>query len=142
MGSKMRVAVCRQLACVVGVSHSKLAGFCVGLCRRGAGVWFPLSGLSEAPWQDIVPDCCGLCAFGCGAGQTATGSPLAGLSCVFGQDVPATRLRHFPRESLMARLSSGEASFVKVELAGGRASLTLTTRSEPHNRRAIHAKPE
>jgi hypothetical protein len=57
-------------------------------------------------------------------------------------DFPATRLRHFPRESLIARLSSGEASIVKVELAGGRASLTLTTRSEPHNRRAIHSEPE
>jgi hypothetical protein len=57
-------------------------------------------------------------------------------------DFPATRLRHFPRESLIASLSSGEASIVKVELAGGRASLTLTTRSEPHNRRAIHAEPE
>ena len=28
------------------------------------------------------------------------------------------RLRHFPRESLIARLSSGEASIVKVEVAG------------------------
>ena len=55
---------------------------------------------------------------------------------------PVSRLRHFPRESLIARLSSGEASIVKVELAGGRASLTLTTRSEPHNRRVIHAEPE
>jgi hypothetical protein len=52
------------------------------------------------------------------------------------------RLRHFPRESLIACLTSGEASIVKVELAGGRASLTLTTRSEPHNRRAIHAEPK
>ncbi len=52
------------------------------------------------------------------------------------------RLRHFPREFLSAHLSSGEASIVKVELAGGRASLTLMTRSEPHNRRAIHAEPE
>jgi hypothetical protein len=42
----------------------------------------------------------------------------------------------------MARLYSGEASIVKVELAGGRASLTLTTRSEQYNRRAIHAEPE
>jgi len=54
---------------------------------------------------------------------------------------PATRLRHFPRESLIARLSSGEVSIVKVELTGQRGSLTLTTRSEPHNRRAIHAEP-
>jgi hypothetical protein len=44
---------------------------------------------------------------------------------------PATRLRHFPREFLIARHSSGEASIVKVELAGQRGSLTLTTRSEP-----------
>jgi len=76
------------------------------------------------------------------AQESATGSPLAGLSSVFGQDVPVNRLRHFPRESLIARLYSGEASIVKVELAGGRASLTLTTRSEPYNRRAIHAEPE
>ena len=30
---------------------------------------------------------------------------------------PANRLRHFPRESLIACLSSGEASIVKVEVA-------------------------
>jgi hypothetical protein len=53
---------------------------------------------------------------------------------------PATRLRHFPRESLIARLFSGEASIVKVELAGQRGSLTLTTRSEPYNRGVIHAE--
>ena len=52
------------------------------------------------------------------------------------------RLRQFPRESLIARPSSVEASIVKVELADARASLTLTTRIEPHNRRAIHAEPE
>ena len=61
------------------------------------------------------------------------------ISCVMS---PGTRLRHFPRESLIARLSSGEASIVKVELAGQRGGLTLTTRSEPDNRRAIHAEPE
>lgn len=54
----------------------------------------------------------------------------------------ASWLRHSQRESLTARLSFGEASIVKVELAGLRASLTLTTRSEPYNRRAIHAEPE
>jgi hypothetical protein len=53
-----------------------------------------------------------------------------------------TRLRHFQRESLIARPSSGEASIVKVELSGQWASLTLMTRSEPQNRRAIHAEPE
>ena len=51
------------------------------------------------------------------------------------------RLRHFPRESLIARLSSGEASIVKVEVEGQQGETTLTTRSEPHNRRAIHAEP-
>jgi hypothetical protein len=55
---------------------------------------------------------------------------------------PAIRLPHFPREFLIARLYFGEASIVKVELAGQRGSLTLTTRSEPQNRRAIHAEPE
>ena len=52
------------------------------------------------------------------------------------------RLRHFPRESLIARLSPGEASIVKVEVAGHYGETTLTTRSEPHNRRAIHAEPK
>jgi hypothetical protein len=52
------------------------------------------------------------------------------------------RPRHFPRESLIARLSSGEASIVKVEVEGQQGETTLTTRSEPHNRRAIHAEPE
>ena len=52
------------------------------------------------------------------------------------------RLRHFPRECLIARLTSGEASIVKVEVAGHYGETTLTTRSEPHNRRAIHAEPE
>ncbi len=54
---------------------------------------------------------------------------------------PAMRRRYFPRESLIVRLSAGEASIVKVELAGQRGSLTLMTRSEPYNRRAIHAEP-
>ncbi len=52
------------------------------------------------------------------------------------------RLRHFPRESLIASLTPGEASIVKVEVAGCNGETTLTTRSEPHNRRAIHAEPE
>jgi hypothetical protein len=51
------------------------------------------------------------------------------------------RLRHFPRECLIARLTSGEASIVKVEVAGHYGETTLTTRSEPHNRRTIHAEP-
>jgi hypothetical protein len=138
---------------------------CVAVCRLAFGV----SSLCRSKsWPVSVSDCVGrgqewgfhclasqkrrggpLCAigaacggFGRGAWESATGSPLAGLSSIFGKDVPANRLRHFPRESLKARLSSGEASIVKVELAGGRASLTLTTRSEPHNRRAIHAEPQ
>jgi hypothetical protein len=53
-----------------------------------------------------------------------------------------TRLRHFPRESLIARLSSGEASIVKVEVEGQQGETTLTTRSEPYNRRAVHAVPK
>jgi hypothetical protein len=52
------------------------------------------------------------------------------------------RLRHFPRESLIARLTPGEASIVKVEVVGHYGETTLTTRSEPHHRRAIHAEPE
>jgi hypothetical protein len=52
------------------------------------------------------------------------------------------RLRHFPRESLIACLTSGEASIVKVEVAGHNGETTLTTRSEPYNRRAIHAEPK
>ena len=58
------------------------------------------------------------------------------------RNAASQRLRHFPRESLIARLSSGEASIVKVEVAGHQGETTLTTRSEPHNRRAIHAEPE
>ena len=58
------------------------------------------------------------------------------------RNAATTRLRHFPRESLIARRSSGEASIVKVEVAGHYGETTLTTRSEPHNRRAIHAEPE
>jgi len=54
----------------------------------------------------------------------------------------AIRLRHFPRESLIARLSSGEASIVKVEVEGQQGETTLTTRSEPYNRKVIHAEPE
>jgi len=54
----------------------------------------------------------------------------------------ATRLRHFRRESLKARLSSGEASIVKVEVEGQQGETTLTTRSKPHNGRAIHAEPK
>jgi len=34
------------------------------------------------------------------------------------RNAATTRLRHFPRESLIACLSSGEASIVKVEVAG------------------------
>lgn len=52
------------------------------------------------------------------------------------------RLRHFPRESLVARLPSGEARLVKVEVEGQQGETTLTTRSEPHNGRAIHAEPD
>jgi hypothetical protein len=52
------------------------------------------------------------------------------------------RLRDFPRESLIACLTPGEASIVKVEVAGHYGETTLTTRSEPHNRRAIHAEPK
>ena len=55
---------------------------------------------------------------------------------------PATRLRYFPRESLIACPFLGGASIVKVELAGQRGSLTLTTRSEPHNRKAILAESD
>jgi hypothetical protein len=36
-----------------------------------------------------------------------------------------TRLRHFPRESLIARLSSGEASIVKVEAETAAAKIIL-----------------
>ena len=54
----------------------------------------------------------------------------------------AIRLRHFPRESLIARLTSSDASIVKVEVEGQQGETTLTTRSEPHNRRAIHAEQE
>ena len=52
------------------------------------------------------------------------------------------RLRHFPRESLIARLSFGEASIVKVEVEGQQGETTLTPRREPYHRRAIHAEPE
>jgi hypothetical protein len=52
------------------------------------------------------------------------------------------RLRHFPRESLIASLTPGEASIVKVEVAGRNGETTLTTRNEPDNRRAVHAEPE
>ena len=52
------------------------------------------------------------------------------------------RLRHFPRESLIASLTPGEASIVKVEVAGHSGETTLTTRSEPYNRRATHAEPK
>src|ERR1035438_9581879 len=55
---------------------------------------------------------------------------------------PATRLRHFPRESLIAICFFGGVSIVKVEIEGQQGEATLTTRSEPHNRRAIHAEPE
>jgi len=54
---------------------------------------------------------------------------------------PAIQPRHFPRESIIARLFPGEASIVKVEAEGQQGGTTLTTRSEPHNRRAIHAEP-
>jgi len=37
---------------------------------------------------------------------------------------------------------TGEASIVKVEVEGQQGETTLTTRSEPHNRRAIHAEQE
>jgi len=56
--------------------------------------------------------------------------------------VSRQRLPHYPRESIIARLTSGEASIVKVEVAGHYGETTLTTRSEPHNRRAIHAEPK
>ena len=52
----------------------------------------------------------------------------------------ATRLRHSPRESLIDRLSSGEASIVKVEVEGQQGETTLTTRSEPYHETAIHAE--
>jgi hypothetical protein len=55
---------------------------------------------------------------------------------------PCQWLRHIPRESLIACLTSGGASIVKVEVAGYSGETTLTTRSEPHNRRAIHAEPK
>ena len=61
--------------------------------------------------------------------------------CIF-RVMPSQRLRHFTRESLIACLNSGEASIVKVEVAGRYGETTLTTRSEPHNRRAIHAEPK
>jgi hypothetical protein len=60
----------------------------------------------------------------------------------FSRVLSRQRLRHFPRESLIARLSPGEASIVKVEVAGHYGETTLTTHSKPHNRRAIHAEPK